>query len=89
MRLHQACVRPATARTAEIFSRHGPCSIRRRHQTQWTNGKYNTPEYGTVKDVEQFKATLAYSPLHNVQPHTAYSAMLMTTGVNAPRGSVF
>ncbi|HET8554899.1 MAG TPA: prolyl oligopeptidase family serine peptidase [Rhodanobacteraceae bacterium] len=56
-----------------------------RHETQWANGAYNVPEYGTIKDAVQFKATLAYSPLQNVKPNTAYPAVLMTTGVNDPR----
>ncbi len=56
-----------------------------RHETDWANGKYNVPEYGSVEDADQFKATLAYSPLQNVKPDTAYPAVLMTTGVNDPR----
>jgi len=56
-----------------------------RHETEFANGAYNVPEYGTVADPAQFKATLAYSPLQNVQPHTAYPAVLMTTGANDPR----
>lgn len=58
-----------------------------RHETESANGAYNVPEYGTVADPAQFKATLAYSPLQNVQPHTAYPAVLMTTGANDPRVS--
>ncbi|MEW9622963.1 prolyl oligopeptidase family serine peptidase [Rhodanobacter geophilus] len=56
-----------------------------RHETEFANGAYNVPEYGTVADPAQFKATLAYSPLQNVQPRTAYPAVLMTTGANDPR----
>ncbi len=56
-----------------------------RHETQFANGAYNVPEYGSIADPAQFKATLAYSPLQNVQPHTAYPAVLMTTGANDPR----
>ncbi|GLQ88417.1 prolyl oligopeptidase family serine peptidase [Dyella flagellata] len=56
-----------------------------RHETNFTNGAYNVSEFGTVSDPAQFKATLAYSPLQNVQPHTAYPAVLMTTGANDPR----
>ena len=58
-----------------------------RHETESANGAYNVPEYGTVADPAQFKATLAYSPLQNVRPHTAYPAVLMTTGMNDPRVS--
>ena len=56
-----------------------------RHETAFANGPYNVSEYGTIGDLAQFKATLAYSPLQNVQPHTAYPAVLMTTGANDPR----
>ncbi|GGA30545.1 prolyl oligopeptidase family serine peptidase [Dyella nitratireducens] len=56
-----------------------------RHETNFTNGAYNVSEFGTVSDPAQFKATLAYSPLQNVKPHTAYPAVLMTTGANDPR----
>ncbi|MBD8874469.1 prolyl oligopeptidase family serine peptidase [Rhodanobacter sp. DHB23] len=58
-----------------------------RHETESANGAYNVPEYGTVADPAQFKATLAYSPLQNVKPHIAYPAVLMTTGANDPRVS--
>lgn len=56
-----------------------------RHETDFTNGAYNVPEYGSIADPAQFKATLAYSPLQNVKPHVAYPAVLMTTGANDPR----
>lgn len=56
-----------------------------RHETHFANGAYNVSEYGSVRDPAQFKATLAYSPLQNVRPHTAYPAVLMTTGANDPR----
>ena len=56
-----------------------------RHETDFANGPYNIPEYGTIEDPAQFKATLAYSPLQNVEPRTAYPAVLMTTGENDPR----
>jgi len=56
-----------------------------RHETAFANGPYNVSEYGSITDPAQFKATLAYSPLQNVQPHTAYPAVLMTTGANDPR----
>jgi prolyl oligopeptidase len=56
-----------------------------RHETEFANGAYNVPEYGTVANPAQFTATLAYSPLQNVKPHTAYPAVLMTTGANDPR----
>jgi len=56
-----------------------------RHETAFANGPYNVSEYGTVIDPEQAKATLAYSPLHNVKKGTAYPAVLLTTGANDPR----
>jgi prolyl oligopeptidase len=56
-----------------------------RHETDFANGAYNVPEYGSIADPAQFKATLAYSPLQNVKPHVAYPAVLMTTGANDPR----
>ncbi len=56
-----------------------------RHQTHFANGKYNVSEYGSVKNPAQFRATLKYSPLQHVKPHTAYPAVLMTTGANDPR----
>ena len=31
------------------------------------NGQFNITEFGTVKDPEQFKALLAYSPFHHVR----------------------
>jgi prolyl oligopeptidase len=49
------------------------------------NGAFNTTEYGTVKDPEQFKALYAYSPYHRVKDGTAYPAALFLTGANDPR----
>jgi len=55
-----------------------------RHQT-FPNGAYNVTEYGTTDNEAQFTALFAYSPLHHVQPGTAYPAVLLETGVNDPR----
>jgi prolyl oligopeptidase len=44
------------------------------------NGEFNTTEFGSVKDPEQFKALHAYSPYHHVTPGTRYPAVFMTTG---------
>ncbi len=44
------------------------------------NGAFNTTEFGTVKDPEQFKALYAYSPYHHVQEGTEYPAIFMATG---------
>ena len=49
------------------------------------NGAFNTTEFGTVKDLAQFKALYAYSPYHHVRPGTAYPAVLMMTGANDGR----
>lgn len=49
------------------------------------NGAFNVTEYGTVKDPDQFKALLAYSPYHNVEDGTAYPAVFFLTGANDPR----
>jgi prolyl oligopeptidase len=44
------------------------------------NGLFNTTEYGSVKDPDQFKALHAYSPYHRVENGTAYPAIFMATG---------
>jgi prolyl oligopeptidase len=44
------------------------------------NGAFNTTEFGSVKDPEQFKAMYAYSPYHHVKAGTAYPAIFMATG---------
>ncbi len=49
------------------------------------NGQFNVPEFGTVKDPEQFRTMYAYSPYHHVTAGTAYPAVLFLTGANDPR----
>jgi prolyl oligopeptidase len=49
------------------------------------NGVFNIPEYGTVKDAEQFQVLFSYSPYHNVAKGVAYPATLFLTGANDPR----
>jgi prolyl oligopeptidase len=49
------------------------------------NGAFNTTEFGTVKDPEQFKALYAYSPYHHVKDGTAYPSVLFLTGANDGR----
>lgn len=49
------------------------------------NGQFNTTEFGSVKDLDQFKALYAYSPYHNVKDGTAYPAILFLTGENDHR----
>ena len=44
------------------------------------NGAFNTTEFGSVKDPEQFKALYAYSPYHHVSSGTKYPAIFMATG---------
>ena len=49
------------------------------------NGAFNVPEFGTVKDPEQFAWMVKQSPYENVVKGRAYPAVLMTTGENDPR----
>jgi prolyl oligopeptidase len=49
------------------------------------NGTFNTTEFGSVKNPDQFKALHAYSPYHRVTKNTAYPAVLMMTGANDGR----
>jgi len=49
------------------------------------NGLFNTTEYGSVKDEDQFKALYAYSPYHHVVDGTKYPAIFMATGENDGR----
>jgi prolyl oligopeptidase len=49
------------------------------------NGAFNVPEFGTVKNDEQFKALFAYSPYHHVRDGVKYPATLFLTGANDPR----
>ena len=49
------------------------------------NGPANIPEFGTVKNEGEFHDLLAISAYHRVKDHTAYPAVLLTTGVNDPR----
>jgi len=50
-----------------------------------SNGEFNTTEFGTVKDPEQFKALYAYSPYHRVKDGTAYPAIYLSSGENDNR----
>jgi prolyl oligopeptidase len=53
------------------------------------NGQFNTTEYGTVKNPEQFQALYAYSPLHHVKDGVKYPSVLFTSGENDPRVDPF
>jgi prolyl oligopeptidase len=46
---------------------------------EFTIGWGWTSDYGSSKDPEQFKILYCYSPLHNIQPGTAYPATLVIT----------
>lgn len=49
------------------------------------NGLFNTTEFGSVKDPDQFKALYAYSPYHHVKKGAAYPAIFMATGATDGR----
>jgi prolyl oligopeptidase len=49
------------------------------------NGAFNTTEFGTVKNRDQFEALYAYSPYHHVKDGTTYPAVLFLTGENDHR----
>jgi prolyl oligopeptidase len=49
------------------------------------NGLFNTTEFGSVKDPQQFQALYAYSPYHHVNSGTAYPAIFMATGATDGR----
>ncbi len=49
------------------------------------NGVFNIPEYGTVKNLAQFRALYAYSPYHHVRAGVNYPPTLFLTGANDPR----
>jgi prolyl oligopeptidase len=49
------------------------------------NGVFNTTEFGTVKELDQFKALFAYSPYHHVADGKTYPAVIFLTGDNDPR----
>ncbi len=49
------------------------------------NGAFNVTEYGTVKELDQFKALYSYSPYHHVSSEKTYPAAIFLTGDNDPR----
>ncbi len=49
------------------------------------NGAFNVTEFGTVKELDQFRALYAYSPYHHVTDGTQYPAAIFLTGDNDPR----
>ena len=46
---------------------------------KFTIGWAWTDDYGSSDNSDQFKALLAYSPLHNIKPGTCYPPTLITT----------
>jgi len=50
-----------------------------------TDGAANALEYGSVKTEAGFRALAAVDALSHVKDHTAYPAVLLTTGLNDPR----
>lgn len=49
------------------------------------NGQFNSTEYGTIADKQQFEAMYAYSPYHRVKDGTPYPPMLMQVGATDMR----
>ena len=45
----------------------------------FTAGRFWVEDYGSADDAEEFKALLAYSPYHNIEPGTEYPAVMATT----------
>ncbi|HEU4651965.1 MAG TPA: prolyl oligopeptidase family serine peptidase [Croceibacterium sp.] len=46
---------------------------------RWTAGRYWVDDYGYPDREADFKVLRAYSPLHNIRPHTPYPALIVTT----------
>lgn len=53
------------------------------------NGAANIPEFGTVKNEDEFKALMAMSTYEHVKPGTKYPAVLFEHGVNDIRVDVW
>ncbi len=49
------------------------------------NGPPNIPEFGTVMELDGFKALYEMSAYHHVKDGVAYPAVMVTTGFNDPR----
>jgi prolyl oligopeptidase len=50
-----------------------------RYHTASANAYAWSSDYGTVEDADQFRALLAYSPVHNLKPGRCYPPTLVTT----------
>jgi len=46
---------------------------------RWTAGRYWVDDYGYPSKEADFRALRAYSPYHNIRPHTPYPALIVTT----------
>jgi prolyl oligopeptidase len=46
---------------------------------RWTAGRYWVDDFGYPDREADFRVLRAYSPLHNIRPHTAYPALIVTT----------
>ncbi|MFD1095814.1 prolyl oligopeptidase family serine peptidase [Salegentibacter chungangensis] len=53
------------------------------------NGPVNAPEFGTVKDPEEFKGLLEMDSYLHIEDGTKYPATLVTGGMNDPRVSAW
>jgi prolyl oligopeptidase len=56
-----------------------------RYHTASANARQWSSDYGLVDDAAEFKALLAYSPVHNVKPGVCYPATLVTTAAGDDR----
>jgi prolyl oligopeptidase len=66
-----------------VVAEHGVYDTLRKEV--FPNGAFNTTEFGSVVNPEQFNALYAYSPYHHVEKGTAYPAILMTTDLDDQR----
>jgi len=49
------------------------------------SGPANIPEFGTVKNPEEFKYLYQMAAYHHIKKGTAYPAVMLTTGLNDSR----
>lgn len=49
------------------------------------NGPVNAPEFGTVKDPDEFRGLLEMDSYHHLKDGVEYPATLVTSGINDPR----
>ena len=87
-----ACSSPSTINQRPDLCRAAICSVPltdmlRYHEFQYA--KSWTMEYGDPDVAEEFAWIRPYSPYHNVEPATAYPAVLLTAGLNDGRVNAF